>query len=143
MTKPALPFRPEHLVLASDVARWLAEQGQRVSSLHFDADGRALLELEPDLEPEDETPELPVGHDAMTVALVLRIEELTASHGLARVQRALGAALWRAVSGQPCLRMTVDLDVSAVVVRSGGRALTVELVVFPPAPSRAPSSRDP
>ena len=72
------------------------------------------------------------GFDDETIELLRKIEKVTEGHGLGRAQRALASALWRMTNRHPCLRATVDMDPVAIVIRDGGRRITLELEVFPP-----------
>jgi hypothetical protein len=70
--------------------------------------------------------------DPQTLALVRRIREATSTEGLARVQRALGIALWNCAGGHPTIQMAVDFRVEEIRLREGGTRLHVDMEVFTP-----------
>lgn len=76
----------------------------------------------------------PWGFDRATVELIFAIERLTREHGLSRAQTALASALWRATARHPSLASTVDFEAVEIRIHDGGRALSVQVRMFPPSP---------
>ena len=74
----------------------------------------------------------PSGLDPQTLALVYELEQIGRSHDLARVQQALGVALWRATMRHPALAFAVDFELHMLRLCDGGQRLFFETTVFPP-----------
>lgn len=73
-----------------------------------------------------------VSHDADTLALIAKLEDVASGYGLQRAQRALAAALWRSTQRHPSLQACVDMDPVKLIITEGGRRIRLELEVFPP-----------
>lgn len=72
------------------------------------------------------------GLGPLTYRLLVSLEQVTDGHELARIQQALGVALWRAVQRNPAIAMTVDFDTERLELTDGGRRLHLTAGVFPP-----------
>lgn len=72
-----------------------------------------------------------LGHPNEVLRLIERIERLAEGQGNGVIQRALAAALWRVTVRHPSVASCEDRETAAIVVRDGGRLLTLELRLFP------------
>jgi hypothetical protein len=73
-----------------------------------------------------------IGVDEATVRLVFELERVLRGQPLLRQQHALASALWRTVTQNPTLASSLELFVSEIRLRDGGRRINIDADLVPP-----------